>query len=168
MTQTGFMKFMLSSHMGVMMHSHLQYLTSFLLPHRLKLLSSRGNSIMCGFLQYCEKNKPWQKVWCVIPQKEALVLYLYGAPQVSVLSSHWTAIFLFLHSTSLYWTKTFCPHRMYKAQSTIPLLGYQVEDSLRPTDPPASFRLSQSNQSTALQQRARTETALARKWSIWR
>uniref|UniRef100_A0A8C2IGI1 FYVE, RhoGEF and PH domain containing 4a n=1 Tax=Cyprinus carpio TaxID=7962 RepID=A0A8C2IGI1_CYPCA len=43
-----------------------------------------GNSIMCGFLQYCEKNKPWQKVWCVIPQKEALVLYLYGAPQVCV------------------------------------------------------------------------------------
>ncbi|XP_050990945.1 FYVE, RhoGEF and PH domain-containing protein 4a isoform X2 [Labeo rohita] len=73
-----------------------------------------GNSIMCGFLQYCEKNKPWQKVWCVIPQKEALVLYLYGAPQD------------------------------VKAQSTIPLLGYQVDDSPRPTDPPASFRLSQS------------------------
>uniref|UniRef100_A0A9J8DKA5 FYVE, RhoGEF and PH domain containing 4a n=2 Tax=Cyprinus carpio TaxID=7962 RepID=A0A9J8DKA5_CYPCA len=73
-----------------------------------------GNSIMCGFLQYCEKNKPWQKVWCVIPQKEALVLYLYRAPQD------------------------------VKAQSTIPLLGYQVEDSARPTDPPASFRLSQS------------------------
>ncbi|KAL1257029.1 hypothetical protein QQF64_012574 [Cirrhinus molitorella] len=73
-----------------------------------------GNSIMCGFLQYCEKNKPWQKVWCVIPQKEALVLYLYGAPQD------------------------------VKAQSTIPLLGYQVDDSPRPTDLPASFRLSQS------------------------
>uniref|UniRef100_A0A671SAR5 FYVE, RhoGEF and PH domain-containing protein 4-like n=1 Tax=Sinocyclocheilus anshuiensis TaxID=1608454 RepID=A0A671SAR5_9TELE len=73
-----------------------------------------GNSIMCGFLQYCEKNKPWQKVWCVIPQKEALVLYLYGAPQD------------------------------VKAQSTIPLLGYLVEDSPRPTDPPVSFRLSQS------------------------
>lgn len=73
-----------------------------------------GSSIMCGFLQYCEKNKPWQKVWCVIPQKEALVLYLYGAPQD------------------------------VKAQSTIPLLGYQVEDSPRPTDPPTSFRLSQS------------------------
>lgn len=43
---------------------------------------------MCGFLQYCEKNKPWQKVWCVIPEKEALVLYLYGAPQVSALLSH--------------------------------------------------------------------------------
>ena len=40
---------------------------------------------MCGFLQYCEKTKPWQKVWCVIPQKEALVLYLYGAPQVRAL-----------------------------------------------------------------------------------
>lgn len=31
-----------------------------------------------------------------------------------------------------------------KAQSTIPLLGYTVEDASRPTDPPASFRLSQS------------------------
>ncbi|KAM7414172.1 hypothetical protein PAMA_019132 [Pampus argenteus] len=73
-----------------------------------------GSSIMCGFLQYCEKNKPWQKVWCVIPEKECLVLYLYGAPQD------------------------------VKAQSTIPLLGYSVDDSTRPTDPPASFRLSQS------------------------
>ncbi|KAI3371580.1 hypothetical protein L3Q82_024148, partial [Scortum barcoo] len=73
-----------------------------------------GSSIMCGFLQYCEKNKPWQKVWCVIPEKECLVLYLYGAPQD------------------------------VKAQCTIPLLGYSVEDSHRPTDPPASFRLSQS------------------------
>lgn len=41
------------------------------------------SSIICGFLQYCEKNKPWQKVWCVIPEKECLVLYLYGAPQVN-------------------------------------------------------------------------------------
>ncbi|KAM4619220.1 FYVE, RhoGEF and PH domain-containing protein 4a isoform 2-T2 [Polymixia lowei] len=73
-----------------------------------------GSSIMCGFLQYCEKNKPWQKVWCVIPEKECLVLYLYGAPQD------------------------------VKAQCTIPLLGYSVEDSPRPTDPPATFRLSQS------------------------
>lgn len=73
-----------------------------------------GSSIMCGFLQYCEKNKPWQKVWCVIPEKEALVLYLYGAPQD------------------------------VKAQSTIPLLGYNVDDAARPADPPASFRLSQS------------------------
>ncbi|KAK2841976.1 hypothetical protein Q5P01_012176 [Channa striata] len=73
-----------------------------------------GSSIMCSFLQYCEKNKPWQKVWCVIPEKECMVLYLYGAPQD------------------------------VKAQSTIPLLGYTVDDSIRPTDPPASFRLSQS------------------------
>ncbi|XP_054476080.1 FYVE, RhoGEF and PH domain-containing protein 4a isoform X2 [Anoplopoma fimbria] len=72
------------------------------------------SSIMCGFLQYCEKNKPWQKVWCVIPEKECLVLYLYGAPQD------------------------------VKAQCSIPLLGYSVDDSARPTDPPASFRLSQS------------------------
>ncbi|XP_041651324.1 FYVE, RhoGEF and PH domain-containing protein 4a isoform X3 [Cheilinus undulatus] len=73
-----------------------------------------GSSIMCGFLQYCEKNKPWQKVWCVIPEKECLVLYLYGAPQD------------------------------VKAQCTIPLLGYSVDDTARPTDPPATFRLSQS------------------------
>ncbi|KAG5273844.1 hypothetical protein AALO_G00156220 [Alosa alosa] len=73
-----------------------------------------GSSIMCGFLQYCEKNKPWQKVWCVIPEKEALVLYLYGAPQD------------------------------VKAQSTIPLLGYTVEDNPKAADAPASFRLSQS------------------------
>ncbi|XP_077372045.1 FYVE, RhoGEF and PH domain-containing protein 4a [Festucalex cinctus] len=73
-----------------------------------------GSSIMCGFLQYCEKNKPWQKVWCVIPEKECLVLYLYGAPQD------------------------------VKAQSTIPLLGYTVDDSSRPAEPQASFRLSQS------------------------
>ncbi|XP_037111366.1 FYVE, RhoGEF and PH domain-containing protein 4a isoform X2 [Syngnathus acus] len=73
-----------------------------------------GSSIMCGFLQYCEKNKPWQKVWCVIPEKECLVLYLYGAPQD------------------------------VKAQSTIPLLGYSVDDNSRPAEPQASFRLSQS------------------------
>uniref|UniRef100_H3CTQ5 FYVE, RhoGEF and PH domain containing 4a n=1 Tax=Tetraodon nigroviridis TaxID=99883 RepID=H3CTQ5_TETNG len=73
-----------------------------------------GSSIMCGFLQYCERNKPWQKVWCVIPKKEAVVLYLYGAPQD------------------------------VKAQCTIPLLGYSVDDSVRPADPAASFRLSQS------------------------
>uniref|UniRef100_A0A4W5RCI5 FYVE, RhoGEF and PH domain containing 4a n=1 Tax=Hucho hucho TaxID=62062 RepID=A0A4W5RCI5_9TELE len=76
--------------------------------------SFSGSSIMCGFLQHCEKNKPWGKVWCIIPEKEALVLYLYGAPQD------------------------------VKAQSTIPLLGYSVEDCPRPADPPASFRLSQS------------------------
>ncbi|XP_056271952.1 FYVE, RhoGEF and PH domain-containing protein 4a isoform X3 [Pseudoliparis swirei] len=73
-----------------------------------------GSSVMCGFLQYCEKTKPWQKVWCVIPEKESVVLYLYGAPQD------------------------------VKAQCTIPLLGYSVDDSARPADPTASFRLSQS------------------------
>ncbi|XP_068168788.1 FYVE, RhoGEF and PH domain-containing protein 4a isoform X3 [Antennarius striatus] len=72
------------------------------------------SSIICSFLQYCEKNKPWQKLWCVIPEKESLVLYLYGAPQD------------------------------VKAQCTIPLLGYSVDDSTRPSDLPASFRLSQS------------------------
>ncbi|CAG5958514.1 unnamed protein product [Menidia menidia] len=72
------------------------------------------SSIMCGFLQYSEKSKLWQRVWCVIPEKECLVLYLYGAPQD------------------------------VKALCSIPLLGYSVEDSARPADPPASFRLAQS------------------------
>ncbi|XP_069561423.1 FYVE, RhoGEF and PH domain-containing protein 4a isoform X3 [Brachyistius frenatus] len=71
------------------------------------------SSIMCGFLQYSEKSKPCQRVWCVIPENECLVLYLYGAP-LDV-----------------------------KAQCTIPLLGYSVEDA-RPTDPPTTFRLTQS------------------------
>lgn len=31
-----------------------------------------------------------------------------------------------------------------KAQSTIPLVGFSVDDTARPADPPASFRLSQS------------------------
>lgn len=31
-----------------------------------------------------------------------------------------------------------------KAQCTIPLLGYSVDDSVRPADPTTSFRLSQS------------------------
>ncbi|CAL1595417.1 unnamed protein product [Knipowitschia caucasica] len=74
-----------------------------------------ANSIMSGFLQYCEKsNKPWQRVWCVIPEKECFVLYLYGAPQD------------------------------VKAQCSIPLLGYIVDEAPRPSDPPSSFRLTQS------------------------
>lgn len=75
-----------------------------------------GNSFLCGFLQYStDRTKPCQRVWCVIPQHDALVLYLYGAPQD------------------------------VKAQSTIPLLGYQVEDVQRSVDhPPTSFRLCQS------------------------
>lgn len=76
-----------------------------------------GNSLICGFLQYCEKNnKTWQRLWCVIPEKEYLVLYIYGAPQD------------------------------VKAQFTIPLLGYIVEESPspKPGDPAATFRLTQS------------------------
>lgn len=42
-----------------------------------------GNSVVCSFLQYMEKSKPWQKAWCVIPKQDPLVLYMYGAPQVS-------------------------------------------------------------------------------------
>ncbi|XP_072528916.1 FYVE, RhoGEF and PH domain-containing protein 4 isoform X2 [Salminus brasiliensis] len=73
-----------------------------------------GSSLMCGFLLYSEKARPWQRVWCVIPQNEAVVLYVYGAPQD------------------------------VKAQSTIPLLGYSVDDTPRTMDPPSSFRLCQS------------------------
>uniref|UniRef100_A0A3P9Q9V5 FYVE, RhoGEF and PH domain containing 4a n=1 Tax=Poecilia reticulata TaxID=8081 RepID=A0A3P9Q9V5_POERE len=64
------------------------------------------SSIMCGFLQHSEKGgKLWQRVWCVIPEKECLVLYLYGAQQ-------------FLQDV--------------KALCTIPLLGYTVEDADTP------------------------------------
>ncbi|XP_053574993.1 FYVE, RhoGEF and PH domain-containing protein 4 isoform X2 [Bombina bombina] len=73
-----------------------------------------GNSVICSFLQYNEKSKPWQKVWCVIPKHESLVLYMYGAPQD------------------------------VKAQATIPLLGYLVDESPRSADLPHSFKLSQS------------------------
>ncbi|KAK0146043.1 FYVE, RhoGEF and PH domain-containing protein 4 [Merluccius polli] len=82
-----------------------------------------GSSIMCGYLQYCEKNKPWQKVWCIIPQKESLVLYLYGAPQD------------------------------VKAQCTIPLLGYCVEDSPPAHGPPSKFVHSFAAESEELRQR---------------
>ncbi|XP_076861660.1 FYVE, RhoGEF and PH domain-containing protein 4 isoform X2 [Brachyhypopomus gauderio] len=73
-----------------------------------------GSSIMCGFLLYSEKTRPWQRVWCVIPQKEALVLYVYAAPQD------------------------------VKAQASIPMLGYSVDATPRPLDPPCCFRLCQS------------------------
>ncbi|XP_024136994.1 FYVE, RhoGEF and PH domain-containing protein 4a isoform X2 [Oryzias melastigma] len=72
------------------------------------------SSIICGFLQHSDKGKLWQKVWCVVPEKDSLVLYLYGAPQD------------------------------VKALSSIPLVGYSVDDSSRPTDPSPSFHLSQS------------------------
>lgn len=73
-----------------------------------------GNSVVCSFLQYTEKAKPWQRAWCVIPKQDPLVLYMYGAPQD------------------------------VRAQATIPLLGYTVEEPPRGVDPPHSFRLSQS------------------------
>lgn len=73
-----------------------------------------GNSVICSFLQYMEKSKPWQKAWCVIPKQEALVLYMYGAPQD------------------------------VKALATIPLLGYAVDDTPKSADLPHSFKLTQS------------------------
>ncbi|XP_016047454.2 FYVE, RhoGEF and PH domain-containing protein 4 isoform X2 [Erinaceus europaeus] len=73
-----------------------------------------GNSVVCSFLLYMEKSKPWQRAWCVIPKQDPLVLYLYGAPQD------------------------------VRAQATIPLLGYVVEPLPRSADLPHSFKLSQS------------------------
>ncbi|XP_045410002.1 FYVE, RhoGEF and PH domain-containing protein 4 isoform X1 [Lemur catta] len=73
-----------------------------------------GNSVVCSFLQYMEKSKPWQKAWCVIPKQDPLVLYMYGAPQD------------------------------VRAQATIPLLGYVVDDMPRSADLPHSFKLTQS------------------------
>ncbi|KAM8801716.1 FYVE, RhoGEF and PH domain-containing protein 4 isoform 1-T1 [Rhynchonycteris naso] len=73
-----------------------------------------GNSVVCSFLQYMEKSKPWQKAWCVIPKQDPLVLYMYGAPQD------------------------------VRAQATIPLLGYTVDDMPRSADLPHSFKLTQS------------------------
>ncbi|XP_076404497.1 FYVE, RhoGEF and PH domain-containing protein 4 isoform X2 [Peromyscus maniculatus bairdii] len=73
-----------------------------------------GNSEVCSFLQYMEKSKPWQKIWCVIPKQDPLVLYMYGAPQD------------------------------VKAQATIPLLGYIVDDMPKSADLPHSFKLTQS------------------------
>ncbi|KAM5288395.1 FYVE, RhoGEF and PH domain-containing protein 4 [Ctenodactylus gundi] len=73
-----------------------------------------GNSVVCSFLQYMDKSKPWQKAWCVIPKQDPLVLYMYGAPQD------------------------------VRAQATIPLLGYMVDDMPRSADLPHSFKLTQS------------------------
>uniref|UniRef100_A0A6I8NG53 FYVE, RhoGEF and PH domain containing 4 n=1 Tax=Ornithorhynchus anatinus TaxID=9258 RepID=A0A6I8NG53_ORNAN len=73
-----------------------------------------GNSVICSFLLYMEKSKPWQKAWCVIPKQDAFVLYMYGAPQD------------------------------VRAQATIPLLGYAVDDLPRSADLPHSFKLTQS------------------------
>ncbi|GAB1300042.1 FYVE, RhoGEF and PH domain-containing protein 4 [Apodemus speciosus] len=76
-----------------------------------------GNSEVCSFLQYMEKSKPWQKIWCVIPKQDPLVLYMYGAPQ---------------------WIED------VRAQATIPLLGYIVDDMPKSADLPHSFKLTQS------------------------
>uniref|UniRef100_A0A4W4E7D0 FYVE, RhoGEF and PH domain containing 1 n=1 Tax=Electrophorus electricus TaxID=8005 RepID=A0A4W4E7D0_ELEEL len=42
------------------------------------------NSVLCSFLHHMEKSsgRGWQKAWCVVPENEPLVLYIYGAPQV--------------------------------------------------------------------------------------
>uniref|UniRef100_A0A8C5AVV1 FYVE, RhoGEF and PH domain containing 1 n=1 Tax=Gadus morhua TaxID=8049 RepID=A0A8C5AVV1_GADMO len=56
------------------------------------------NSVMCSCLYYQERGggRGWQKAWFIIPEKEPLVLYIYGAPQD------------------------------VKAQRSVPLIGWQV------------------------------------------
>ncbi|XP_060679267.1 FYVE, RhoGEF and PH domain-containing protein 1-like [Hemiscyllium ocellatum] len=40
------------------------------------------HSVICSYMHYMEKGaKAWHRGWCVIPQNEPLVLYIYGAPQ---------------------------------------------------------------------------------------
>ncbi|XP_007892868.1 FYVE, RhoGEF and PH domain-containing protein 4 isoform X2 [Callorhinchus milii] len=73
------------------------------------------NSVICDFLHYLEKaTKPWHKVWGVLPKNDAMVLYLYGAPQD------------------------------VKALTTIPLLGYAIDENPRGVDVPYAFKLTQS------------------------
>ncbi|KAM3858993.1 FYVE, RhoGEF and PH domain-containing protein 4-like [Diretmus argenteus] len=78
--------------------------------------ASHGGAVMSGFLQYGDNPKTWQRVWCVIPRTEPLVLHLYTDPQD------------------------------VKAQSSLPLLGYHVEDSLAlELQGQACFCLNESN-----------------------
>ncbi|XP_058860883.1 FYVE, RhoGEF and PH domain-containing protein 2-like isoform X1 [Acipenser ruthenus] len=75
-----------------------------------------GRSLMCSFLQVLEKNgRVGSRGWFVIPRDEPMILYMYAAPQD------------------------------VKAQSTIPLLGYQVKELL-PGDNRCAFQLTQSKQ----------------------
>ncbi|XP_030743204.1 FYVE, RhoGEF and PH domain-containing protein 4 isoform X3 [Echinops telfairi] len=90
-----------------------------------------GNSVVCSFLQYMEKSKPWQKAWCVIPKQDPLALYMYGAPQD------------------------------VRAQATIPLLGYIVDDMPRSADLPHSFKLTQSKSAHSF---AADSEELKQKW----
>ncbi|XP_043944991.1 FYVE, RhoGEF and PH domain-containing protein 1 [Protopterus annectens] len=55
------------------------------------------NSVICSYMHFMEKGeKSWHKAWCVVPENEPLVLYIYGAPQD------------------------------VKAQRSVPLIGFEV------------------------------------------
>ncbi|XP_059805440.1 FYVE, RhoGEF and PH domain-containing protein 1-like [Hypanus sabinus] len=76
------------------------------------------NSVICSFLHYMERGaKGWHKGWCVIPENEPLVLYIYGAPQD------------------------------VKALRSVPLIGFEVgtPDPGEKTDRRHSFLMSQSH-----------------------
>nr|XP_015197996.1 PREDICTED: FYVE, RhoGEF and PH domain-containing protein 2 isoform X2 [Lepisosteus oculatus]XP_015197997.1 PREDICTED: FYVE, RhoGEF and PH domain-containing protein 2 isoform X2 [Lepisosteus oculatus]XP_015197998.1 PREDICTED: FYVE, RhoGEF and PH domain-containing protein 2 isoform X2 [Lepisosteus oculatus] len=73
-------------------------------------------SLMCSFLTIMDRQgKGGTRGWFVIPRDEPLILYMYAAPQD------------------------------VKAQTTIPLLGYQVKEQL-PGSNKCTFQLSQSKQ----------------------
>lgn len=72
----------------------------------IELAEVSGNSEVCSFLQYMEKSKPWQKIWCMVPKQNPLVLYMYGAPQD------------------------------VRGQVTIPILGFTVDDRPKSADLP--------------------------------
>ncbi|XP_039604561.1 FYVE, RhoGEF and PH domain-containing protein 2-like [Polypterus senegalus] len=75
-----------------------------------------GQSLMCSFLQMVDKNgKIGAKSWFAISKDEPMILYMYTAPQD------------------------------VRAQSTIPLLGYEVKELL-PGENSCSFQLVQSTQ----------------------
>ncbi|XP_015253510.1 PREDICTED: FYVE, RhoGEF and PH domain-containing protein 1 isoform X2 [Cyprinodon variegatus] len=77
------------------------------------------NSVICSFLHHMEKGggRGWQKAWCVIPENEPLVLYIYGAPQD------------------------------VKAQRSIPLIGFEVSqpESCDRLERRHAFKISQSH-----------------------
>ncbi|XP_029429695.1 FYVE, RhoGEF and PH domain-containing protein 2 [Rhinatrema bivittatum] len=73
-------------------------------------------SLMCGFLQLLDKSgKGGPRSWCVVPKDDPYVLYMFAAPQDA------------------------------KAHTSIPLLGYQVNELL-PHDSRHLFQLLQSTQ----------------------
>ena len=64
---------------------------------------------MCSCLYYQERGggRGWQKAWFIIPEKEPLVLYIYGAPQVYVIPYiHYTLYYIYtihtIHYTTVY------------------------------------------------------------------